>query len=166
MKTVKFFLLTLLSLFVVLSCSSSEKETSETQDVKTSVDEENETKDKKFTSDDPFYSSKKLDKIYLRQAKRMNRIIAFKKKGNVGEADNGLLRIRTMMGLKKKESLLLKKLVKVENSDREIIFKSIEKGIVVTPAAKKTIRFNYFENQMAGELTGFYYFRADHWHKK
>lgn len=115
---------------------------------------------------DPFYSSKYLDKIYLRMAKRQNRIIGFKKKGVVGEADNGLLKMRTTKGLSTKEKELLEKLVKVENSDRNKMFSKMEEGTQPTKLMKEETRRHYFETQLTSDGSGVYYFRADHWMKK
>ncbi len=115
---------------------------------------------------DPFYKSKLLDKIYKRQAKRMKRISEFKKQGVIGEADNGLLKVREVGKLKAKDKELMEKLVKVENSDRQKIFSEMEKDASYTKSNKVFLRRRYFELYRQMDSRGTYFFQADHWHKK
>lgn len=115
---------------------------------------------------DSFDQSTVLPKIYQRQAKRAAKIRLFKSKGHIGEADNGLLKIRSLSSLPAKQKKFLEKLVKIENSDREKIFSIIQKDVLSTKENKQSMRLRYFENNLASDAKGIYYFRADHWTKK
>ncbi len=123
------------------------------------------TKSKK-TQPDGFYKNATLEKIYKRQAKRMKRIDAYKKKGIIGEADSGLLKIRQPQALNGKAKAMMEKVVKVENSDRQIIIREIEKGISGTEKRKAFVRRRLFELYRQTDPRGTYFFQADHWNKK
>lgn len=123
------------------------------------------SKNKKL-SPDPFYKSSKLNKIYLRQAKRQRVIIDYKKKGWVGESDDGSLKIRDIKKVSSKDRALLQKAVKVENSDRKIILKEIEKTAKYSESEKKQMRQRLFKGYLEMDPKGTYYFQADHWQVK
>jgi hypothetical protein len=126
----------------------------------------NKTLKKPKVSPDAFFSSPLIDKISRRQAKRMKRVVYFKKKGTLGEADNGLLKIRSTKALSKKEIQLLSQLVKVENSDREKIFQEMTKDGYYSKKNRKEMRARYFRYFRQMDPKGVYFFQADHWHKK
>ncbi len=125
----------------------------------------NKNKSKKAPADG-FYKNSTLEKIYKRQAKRMKRIDAYKKKGIIGEADNGMLKIRQPQALNGKAKAMMEKVVKVENSDRTIIIREIEKGISGTAKRKAFVRRRLFELYRQTDPRGTYFFQADHWNKK
>lgn len=141
--------------------ASDKKKTKEANKEKAVTKKKSSNDEKK----DPFYANKTLKKIYYRQAKRASRIRNYKIKGVIGEADDGLLKIRDSSSLKKEDKLKMEKIVKVENSDRNRIFKEVEKGIPSSQLDREANRRHLFKFYHAGDETGMYYFQADHWMK-
>lgn len=115
---------------------------------------------------DPFARSRGLAKIYDRQAKRAKFIQRYKKTGAVGETEWGRLMIRDQKKLSKRDGKRLNKLVSLENKDRERIFSAIMKGLAGNRENQKAMRLRYFEQNLANDSKGTYYFRADHWQQK
>jgi hypothetical protein len=113
-----------------------------------------------------FDQSKVVDQVAKNQARRMRLIDRFKKRGVIGEADNGMIKIRQSQGLSAEEKQKLMSLVKAENNDREKMFKVMEQQAAYNQEDKQYMRRKYFEHNRVSDPDGSYFFQADHWHKK
>ncbi len=90
----------------------------------------------------------------------------YKKKGILGEKDNGLLAIRNTDDLSRKEKLKLKKLVNSENKDRNKLYKIISKANQHSEKQEALLRLNMFRAHLDVDPRGTYYFEKKQWYKK
>tara|TARA_B100000749_G_scaffold122825_1_gene93813 strand:- start:53005 stop:53595 length:591 start_codon:yes stop_codon:yes gene_type:complete len=81
--------------------------------------------------------SEKAKAIQVKQAKRLDKIDRFKKKGLIGEAENGLLVVKKESS-KKIEKKRVDQLVSEENADREMLYEEVmsSNGIDASQSAR------------------------------
>ena len=110
--------------------------------------------------------SKPVKKIHKRQARRMVPIRLYKKKGFIGEKEDGLLSIRNTDKMSKKEKRKLKNLLNMENRDRNKLYQIISKANKHSKKQKALLRLNMFRSHLDIDPRGTYYFENGQWHKK
>ena len=156
------------SLFFLLStaaCASSEKIKSDKSTNDSSTKKNNQKKNI-IPAESDFFKSPIVKKIHKRQARRLGVIQSLKKKGVIGEAEDGLLKIRDASNLSKKDKVTMEKLVKVENKDRIIIFKDIAKRQKFNEFDYNFLRRNMFDTYLDLDPIGTYYYSNRAWLKK
>ena len=105
-------------------------------------------------------------RIQKRQAKRMYEIDGFKAKKVIGEKENGLVGIRTLKGLNKKEKKKVKALVDEENKDRNNLYGIIVKASHYDKKMELVLRKSFFESYQEWAPSGTYYYKNHKWQTK
>lgn len=111
-------------------------------------------------------NSRAVSKIHKRQARRMTAIKGYKRKGIIGEKENGLLAIRSMDKLSKKEKSRLRRIVDRENRDRNKLYQIISRASGHSKKEATFLRLNMFQSHLEVDLRGTYYFEKGRWQQK
>jgi hypothetical protein len=110
--------------------------------------------------------TKEVRKIQKSQAKRMTSLDKYKVKNVIGEMDTGLVGIRSLKGLSKKEKKEAKKLVQAENKDRNKLYNIISKASGYDKKMQAVLRKSFFESYQEWAPPGTYYYSKHKWQKK
>mgnify|MGYP002835222557 CR=1 FL=1 len=89
--------------------------------------------------------SAKAKEIQSRQASRISKIDRFKKKGLIGEAQNGLLEVKNDSG-KKLEMKRVNQLVAEENADRESLYNEVMSSNGIDPSQSARLRKSFHQS--------------------
>ncbi len=82
-----------------------------------------------FAANELTVSNATIRQLKARMKSRYPSLIPFMKAGNVGEAANGLLVIKSQAGLGLKQKADLKRLVSAENSDRMALYRAVAQSL-------------------------------------
>ncbi len=113
-----------------------------------------------------FLDSKMVKKIHSRQARRKNALDSLKAKGVIGEASTGFIKVRTTKGLSPKTVNRMKKLVQVENNDRKLVYKKIQKMENYNKIEMRVLLDQMFQKYLELDLPGTYYYSQGQWQTK
>ncbi len=113
-----------------------------------------------------FLDSKMVKKIHSRQARRKNALDSLKAKSVIGEASNGFIKIRSTKGLSPKTLNRMKKLVQVENNDRKLVYKKIQKMENYNKIEMRILIDQMFQKYLELDLPGTYYYSQGQWQRK
>lgn len=152
-----------LSLFILSSCSQKRVSVETDKTAEKTIPAPKESKVKVPKS---FLDSKMVKKIHTRQARRKNALDSLKAKGAIGEASNGFVKIRSTKGLAKKTIPRMKKLVKVENNDRKLVYKKIQKMEKYNKIEMRVLLDQMFQKYLELDLPGTYYYSEGQWQRK
>ena len=112
------------------------------------------------------FDSKIVKRIHRRKARRMESIGVYKRKGFIGEREDGLLAIRTTKGLSKAKKKKLEKLVAAENRDRNKLYRILARAKGRSKKEEVLLRFDMFRAHLDVDLEGTYYFEKGYWRRK
>jgi len=100
-------------------------------------------------------------------SERFPKLRPFFDKGNVGETNDGFIRIRDESGLNLKEKALLRNLVKDENKDRRNFYTEYAKAKEIDPSQVNRVRKIFAERWINEAKTGWWIQKEDgEWIKK
>ncbi len=100
-------------------------------------------------------------------SERFSKIKPFFDKGNIGETNDGFIRIRDESGLNLKEKALLRNLVKDENNDRRNFYAEYAKAKEIDPSQVNRVRKIFAERWINEAKAGWWIQKEDgEWIKK
>ena len=112
-------------------------------------------------------STPKIRALKQSLKERFRKLRPFFDKGNVGETNDGFIRIRDESGLNLKEKALLRNLEKDENNDRRNLYSEIAKALDVDPSQIKRVRKIFAERWINEAKAGWWIQKEDgEWIKK
>jgi len=112
-------------------------------------------------------STPKIRALKQSLKERFRKLRPFFEKGNVGETNDGFIRIRDESGLNLKEKALLRNLEKDENNDRRNLYSEIAKALDVDPSQIKRVRKIFAERWINEAKAGWWIQKEDgEWIKK
>jgi len=112
-------------------------------------------------------STPKIRALKQSLKERFPKLRPFFDKGNVGETNDGFIRIRDESGLNLKEKALLRNLEKDENNDRRNLYSEIAKALDVDPSQINRVRKIFAERWINEAKAGWWIQKEDGgWIKK
>ena len=112
-------------------------------------------------------STPKIRALKQSLKERFPKLRPFFNKGNVGETNDGFIRIRDESGLNLKEKALLRNLVKDENNDRRNLYSEVAKALDVDPSQINRVRKIFAERWINEAKAGWWIQKEDgEWIKK
>jgi uncharacterized protein YdbL (DUF1318 family) len=111
-------------------------------------------------------STPKAKEIQDRQAKRLKAIDEFKKKGVIGETEQGLIETRDASAVKGLARNLLDKIVADENADREELYKELAQANSLSATTLSAMRRSFYESFKKASPAGSWYKTGGEWKKK
>ena len=112
-------------------------------------------------------STPKIRALKQSLKERFRKLRPFFDKGNVGETNDGFIRIRDESGLNLKEKALLRNLEKDENNDRRNLYSEVAKALDVDPSQIKRVRKIFAERWINEAKAGWWIQKEDGgWIKK
>jgi len=112
-------------------------------------------------------STPKIRALKQSLKERFRELRSFFDKGNVGETNDGFIRIRDESGLNLKEKARLRNLEKDENNDRRNLYSEIAKALDVDPSQIKRVRKIFAERWINEAKVGWWIQKEDgEWIKK
>ncbi len=112
-------------------------------------------------------STPKIRALKQSLKERFPKLRSFFNKGNVGETNDGFIRVRDESGLNLKEKALLRNLVKDENNDRRNLYSEVAKALDVDPSQVNRVRKIFAERWINEAKAGWWIQKEDgEWIKK
>ncbi len=112
-------------------------------------------------------STPKIRALKQSLKERFPKLRPFFDKGNVGETNDGFIRIRDESGLNLKEKALLRNLEKDENNDRRNLYSEVAKALDVDPSHVNRVRKIFAERWINEAKAGWWIQKEDgEWIKK
>ncbi len=112
-------------------------------------------------------STPKIRALKQSLKERFPKLRPFFDKGNVGETNDGFIRIRDESGLNLKEKALLRNLEKDENNDRRSLYSEVAKALDVDPSQVNRVRKIFAERWINEAKAGWWIQKEDGgWIKK
>ena len=112
-------------------------------------------------------STPKIRALKQSLKERFPKLRPFFDKGNVGETNDGFIRIRDESGLNLKEKALLRNLEKDENNDRRNLYSEVAKALDVDPSQIKRVQKIFAERWINEAKAGWWIQKEDgEWIKK
>lgn len=112
-------------------------------------------------------STPKIRALKQSLKERFPKLRPFFDKGNVGETNDGFIRIRDESGLNLKEKALLRNLEKDENNDRRNLYSEVAKALDVDPSQVNRVRKIFAERWINEAKAGWWIQKEDGgWIKK
>ena len=121
---------------------------------------------KKQANQKKYFNHPTVKAIHKRRARRIASIEKYKEKKIVGEADNGLLKIRSAKRLNKKQKKKLESVIKKENKDRNKLYRILMKVEKFPADQEAVLRESMFESYLQWDPEGTYFYEKTHWQKK